>query len=101
MSDNNTRAGSFQRGRDGRWHEYHGVGSVSPDGSCEFDDNTDSGYHSHTVHAAPVAGSSYVTGHRHQGARYPSDFCDDPHCDDRYGSYRAGYGGGRISPYGR
>lgn len=45
------RAGSFQIAKDGRsWHEYHGVGSLQPDGSIAFNDNTARGRHSHGIH---------------------------------------------------
>ncbi len=85
MSDDPKRVGSIQRGKDGRWHEYHGVGEVLPDGSCEFDDDTESGRHSHAIHGVPdQSGTSRITRHRHEGA---GRFCDEDDCDDRYGSY--------------
>jgi hypothetical protein len=49
--DEAKRAGSFQVAKDGRsWHEYHGVGSLQPDGSIAFNDNTERGRHSHGIH---------------------------------------------------
>lgn len=106
MAYEDGRAGSFQRGKDGRWHEYHGVGEVQPDGSCEFDDDTESGLHSHAIHAVPdERGNSRIRRHRHEGAFYQGDFCDDRDCDDRFGSYGrgAGSGGGHYAntPYWR
>ena len=110
MAYNDGRAGSFQRGKNGEWNEYHGVGEICnetgeghrhPVGGVHFDDETESGYHSHAVHGVPDQyGTSSVLRHRHENSRY--DWCDDDGCDDRYGDYgRYGYGAPRSGGYGQ